>query len=310
MRSESTEIFEALDELFRISREGKLRAHVSHLKLSGDANWGQAEKVLAAIERARADGLDITHDQYAYTASSTGIATLIPQKFREGGKFTRNLTNAETRALMVEEMKSRRNHRTPDDYSYAVIADYRHDRSLNGLTLAAAARKLRGGDSLDDQIETILEIQKNGGASGVFHSMSEPDVQKFMRHPNTMFASDSGVRRYKVGVPHPRGYGNSARFLAKYTRELQVLRLEDAIRRMTSLPASTFGLKNRGLVREGCWADLVVFDPATVKDNATFEAPHQYATGFVHVFVNGVAVVSNDRHTGAKPGRPVRRNVD
>jgi N-acyl-D-amino-acid deacylase len=310
MRSESADIFKALDELFRIARDGRLPAHVSHIKLSGDANWGRADDVLAAIERARAEGLDITQDQYAYTASSTGIATLIPQKYREGGRFAKNLSNSVTRAEMAAEMKSRRSNRTRSDYAYAFIADYRHDRSLNGLNIAQAAKKLRGADTLDDQIETILEIQRNGGASGVFHGMNEEDVQKFMRHPNTMFASDSGVRRYKVGVPHPRGYGNSARFLARYVRELGTLRLEDAVRRMTSLPATTFQLKNRGLIREGCWADVVVFDPAKVQDNATFEDPHRYATGFAWVLVNGVPVIEDDKHTRARPGKPLRRNAE
>jgi len=310
MRSESAEIFQSLEELFRIAREGGLRAHVSHIKLSGKSNWGQTEKVIAAIERARAEGLDITQDQYSYTASSTSISTLIPKKFREGGKFSENYSNAATRAQMAEQMKSQRERGGAQDYSYAVIASCEHDRSLNGLNIAQAAKKLRGSDSLDDQIETILEIQRNGGASGVFHGMSETDVQKFMQHPNTMFASDSGVRAFGQGVPHPRGYGNNARLLARYVRELHVLRLEDAIRRMTSLPATTFQIKNRGFVREGCWADLVVFDPEKVQDNATFESPHHYATGFAHVFVNGVEVVKNDRHTGAKPGRPVRRNAD
>ena len=308
MRNESAEIFDSLNELFRISREAGLPAHISHMKLSGKSNWGQTDKVIAAIEQARADGLDITQDQYGYTASSTSIATLIPKRYREAGKFSANYTNAEIRAQMIDEMKSRRERGGADDYSYAVIASYRHDKSLNGLNIAQAAMKLRGSDSLEAQIDAILEIQKNGGASGVFHTMSEPDVQKFMQHPNTMFASDSGVRRFGEGVPHPRGYGNNARLLARYVRELGVLKLEDTIRRMTSLPATTFGLNNRGFVREGCWADLVVFDPAKVQDNATFTAPHQYATGFARVFVNGVAVVKEDKHTDAKPGKPVRGN--
>ncbi len=310
MRNEGAEIFQSLDELFRISREGGLRAHVSHLKLSGEANWGQPDKVIAALEHARATGLDITQDQYAYPASSTSISTLIPKKYREGGKFAEHYTNETTRAQMAEQMKSLRERGGAKDYSYAVIASYRHDRSCNGLNIAQAAKKLRGSDALDDQIQTILEIQKNGGAGAVFHGMSEDDVQQFMRHPNTMFASDSGVRRFNEGVPHPRGYGNSARFLARYVRELNVLKLEDAVRRMTSLPATTFALKNRGLIREGCWADLVVFDPAKVQDHATFEKPHQYATGFAHVFVNGVEVVRDDQHTGAKPGRALRRDVE
>jgi N-acyl-D-amino-acid deacylase len=310
MRNEGADIFQSLDELFRISREGGLRAHISHIKLSGTANWGQPDKVIAAIERARAEGLDITQDQYAYAASSTSISTLIPKKYREGGKFAEHYTNEQTRAEMTKQMRSQRERGGATDYSYAVIASYRRDRSLNGQNIAQAAKKLRGSDSLDDQIETILEIQKNGGASAVFHSMNEPDIQQFMRHPNTMFASDSGVRRFNEGVPHPRGYGNSARFLARYVRELGVLKLEDAIRRMTSLPATTFALKNRGIIREGGWADVVVFDPAKIQDNATFEAPHQYATGFAHVFVNGIEVVKDDQHTGAKPGRPVSRNAD
>ena len=310
MRSESAEIFLALDELFRISLEAKLPAHISHIKLSGKANWGQPDKVLAAIERARAEGLDITHDQYGYAASSTSIGTLIPKKYREAGKFGANYTNAPTHAQILDDMRSRRERNGADDYSYAVIASYRHDKSLNGMNIAQAAKKLRGSDALDDQIETILEIQKNGGASAVFHGINEQDLQKFMQHPNTMFASDSGVRRFNEGVPHPRGYGNNARIFARYVRELNVVRLEDAIRRMTSLPATTFGLRNRGLVREGSWADLVVFDPAKVQDNATFTSPHQYATGFTRVFVNGVEVVRDDKHMGAKPGKPVRRNVD
>jgi len=308
IRSESAEIFAALDELFRISREAGLPAHVSHIKLSGKANWGQTDKVLAAIERARVAGLDITQDQYGYTASSTSIGTLIPKKYREGGKFSQHYSNATTRAQMIAEMKSRKERGGAEDYSYAFIASYRHDKSLNGLNIAQAAKRSRDSDSLKAQIETILEIQNHGGASGVFHGMNEQDLQKFMAHPNTMFASDSGVRKFGEGVPHPRGYGNNARILARYVRELRVLRLEDAVRRMTSLPATTFALKDRGFVREGCWADLVVFDPAKVQDRATFADPHQYATGFKRVFVNGVAVVENDEHTGAKPGRTLRRS--
>jgi N-acyl-D-amino-acid deacylase len=308
MRNESDQIFDSLNELFRIAREAGLPAHISHLKLSGKSNWGQTAKVIAAIERARSEGLDITQDQYGYTASSTSISTLIPKKYREGGRFAERCTNAPIRAQMIADMKSRRERSGARDYSYAVIASCRHDKSLNGLNIAQAAKKLRGSDSLTAQIETILDIQKNGGASGVFHSMSEPDVQKFMQHPNTMFASDSGVRRFGEGVPHPRGYGNNARILARYVRDLHVLGLEDAIRRMTSLPATTFALRDRGLVREGWRADLVVFDPGKVQDNATFAEPHQYATGFARVYVNGVAVIQNDKHTGARPGRPLRRN--
>jgi N-acyl-D-amino-acid deacylase len=306
MRDEGHEIFEALNEVFRIARESGIRAEISHLKLSGKANWGQTAKVIAAIEQARDEGLDITQDQYLYTASSTGISQLVPEKYREAGKFKSNLADPEQKARMIADMKRNLKRGGREDYSYAVIASYQHDPSLNGLNIVEAAQKKRLAASLDDQIELILEIQSNGGASGVFHGISEEDLQAFLRHPNTMFASDSSVRKYQEGAPHPRGYGNNARVLARYVRELKLLRLEDAIRRMTSLPANTFRLKNRGLIREGSWADLVVFDPAKVQDQAKFNDPHHYATGFAWVLVNGVPVVKDDGHTGARPGKVLR----
>jgi N-acyl-D-amino-acid deacylase len=305
-RSEGEGIFKSLDEIFRVAREAHVPAEISHLKLSGKANWGQTDKVLAAIENARAEGLDITQDQYAYTASSTGISQLIPDSAREGKKFNERIADPAQKAKIIAEMKAGLSRRGNDDYSYAVIASYRHDKSLNGLNIVEAAKKSRGHDSLDDQIEMILEIEKNGGASGVFHGMSEDDVRAFMRHPNTMIASDSGIRTFNVGVPHPRGYGNNARVLGRYVRDEKVLAMEDAIRKMTSLPAKTFRLQNRGELLEGNWADIVVFDPATVIDHATYKDPHHYSTGFKYVFVNGVAVVENDQHTGARPGMALR----
>ena len=306
MRSESDEILEALDEMFRIAREAKIRAQISHLKLSGKSNWGQTARVVAALDQARAQGLDITQDQYLYTASSTGISQLVPEKYREDGQFTNNLANPEQKALMVAEMKRTLVKGGREDYAYAVIASCKHDPALNGLNIVEAAKKKRGSGSLDDQIELILDLQANGGASGVFHGINEDDLQQFLRHPNTMFASDSGVRKFQEGVPHPRGYGNNARVLARYVRELKLLRLEDAIRRMTSLPAAAFRLKDRGMVREGAWADLVVFDPAQVQERAIFNDPHHYAAGFAWVLVNGVPVVKNDEHTRARPGKVLR----
>ena len=309
MRSESDEILQALDEVFRIARETKIRAEVSHIKLSGKSNWGQTAKIIAVIERARNEGLDITQDQYVYTASSTGISQLVPERYREDGKFTNNLADPEQKARMISEMKANLKKGGRDDYSYAVIASCKHDPSLNGLNIVEAAKAKRGSDSLDDQIELILDLQARGGASGVFHGINEDDLQQFLRHPNTMFASDSGVRKFKDGVPHPRGYGNNARVLARYVRDLGLLRLEDAIRRMTSLPATTFRLRGRGLVREGAWADLVVFDPGTIQDRASFNDPHHYATGLAWVLVNGVPVVKADEHTGARPGRVLRHRT-
>lgn len=308
MRHEDTQIYAALDEVFRVAREAKVRAEVSHIKLSGEKAWGQADQVIAYLEAARAEGLDITEDQYAYTASSTTMRQLIPDDAFDGGKknFLELINNPETKAGLVLRMRQRIEARGRKDYAYAVIASYRHDPSLNGLNIVEAAKKVRGSDSLDDQIEMILEIEKNGSASGVFHGMNEEDLQKFMRHPNTMIACDSGIREFGKGVPHPRGYGNNARVLGRYVRELKVLRLEDAIRKMTSLPANTFRLKDRGQLREGFWADITIFDPEKVSDPATFNDPHHYATGIPCVLVNGVAVVADSQYTGAKPGQGLK----
>lgn len=311
MRDEGRRIGEALDEVFRIAREAGCRAHVSHIKLSGPNNWGRAGEVLDWIEKARVTGLDITQDQYVYTASSTGLSQLIPEEWREGGRFQERLAQAESRARMIEQMRTNLLATGRSNYAYAVIADYAHDRSLNGLNLVEAARRSRGDDSLAAQIDLILEIQSHGGAAGIFHGISEGDLLTFFRHPNTMFGSDSGVRRYREGVPHPRGYGNAARILARLVREQKVLRLEEAIRRLTSLPAATFRLRHRGQIQEGAWADLAVFDPDRVSDRATYEDPHRYADGFKLVMVNGVAVVRDDALTGARPGRALRRgNMD
>jgi N-acyl-D-amino-acid deacylase len=310
MRNEGIGIYEALGELFQVAREAGIRAEVSHIKLSGRTAWGQPGKVLAAIEKARAEGLDITQDQYVYPASSTGISQLIPEKYREAGKFRERLADPDQKARMISDMKVNLKQGGRKDYSYAVIADYKHDSSLNGLNIADAARKKLGSASLKSQIELILDIEKSGGASGVFHSMSEADLRVFLAHPNTMFASDSGVRRYREGVPHPRGYGNNARVLGRYVREEKLLRVEDAIRRMTSLPATTFRLKDRGLLRIGAAADIVVFDPEKVTDNARFEEPHNYATGFDYVLVNGVSVVDHDHHTGKRPGQMLRHKLE
>ena len=304
MRHEDSKIYEALDELIRVAREAHIRAEVSHIKLAGERSWHHADKVLAYIEKARAEGLDITQDQYAYTASSTTMRQLIPDEAFDGGKktFLAIIGDPAKKAKLVSDMKAKLHNRGREDYAYAVIASYRHDKSLNGLNIVEATKKVRGSDSLEEQIEMVLDLEKNGSASGVFHGMNEQDLATFMRHPNTMIACDSGLRKFGESVPHPRGYGNNARVLGRYVRELKVLRLEDAIRKMSSLPANTFQLKGRGELREGNWADIVVFDPEKVNDPATYNDPHHYATGIPHVLVNGVPVIKNGEHTGAKSG--------
>jgi N-acyl-D-amino-acid deacylase len=308
MRHENAEIFGALDELARIAREAHIRAEVSHIKLSGPNAWGRAEEVIAFLRRSRAEGLDITEDQYVYTASSTGIATLVPTTIREGGtkEFAARLADPEQKARLVQEMKADLKRSNRPDYTYAVIASYKPDRRLNGKTVPQAAKLVRGSDSLDDQIELVLDITAHGGAQGVFHGMNETDLQKFLVLPLTMIASDAGPRKFGEGVPHPRGYGNNARVLGRYVRELKLLSLEDAVRKMSSLPAQTFHLNNRGELKPGYVADIVIFDPEQVSDPSTFDDPHHYAVGFSDVLVNGVPVIRDAKLTDARPGKPVR----
>ena len=308
MRYENSRILEALEELATIAREARIPADVSHLKLSGPNAWGRADEILDWLDKARGEGLAITHDQYAYTASSTGISTLIAAEFREGpaGSFRDRLADPAIKAKMVAEMKQSIATGKRGDYTYAVVASFRPDKRLNGKTIPQAAQLLRGSATLDDQIETILDIHARGGAQGVFHGMSEPDLKKFLAHPLTMIASDSGVRRFNEAVPHPRGYGNNARVLGRYVREQKVITLEDAVRKMSALPATTFRLKDRGEIRPGFVADLVIFDPEKVSDPSTYDDPHHYAVGFRDIIVNGVPVIRDEKLTEARPGRPVK----
>ena len=308
IRHETERIFEALDELCRVAREAKVRAQISHLKLAGPKAWNKAGAVLAVLDKARAEGLDIAHDQYVYTASSTGLSRLVPDKAREGGtkKFIERVSDAEQKRLIVVEMKATLKRSLRSDYSYVFIAHCRHDNSLDGKTVPQAAKLRRGSDLLDDQIELVLDLERHGGATAIFHGMNESDVRRFLRHPLTMVASDGGPRVPSDELTHPRSYGNNDRVLARYVRELKILTLEDAVRKMNSLPARTFRLNGHGELKPGCVADIVVFDPNQIADRATFEHPRAYAVGFSDVFVNGMAVIRDGFLTGARPGKPVR----
>jgi N-acyl-D-amino-acid deacylase len=308
MRAETVKIFDALSELLRVAREAHIRAEVSHLKLSGPSAWGKAAEVLAVLDRARAEGLAVTHDDYAYTASSTGLSQLIPDEAREGTRddFKARLAAPEEKAKIVAEMARSRERQGRTDYSYAVIARFEADPTLDGKTVAEAAKMVRGADSLDDQIELIFDTELRGGATAVFHGMNEADLQTFLHHPLTMIASDGGPRVPGIDVPHPRSYGNNARVLGHYVRDLKLLPLEEAVRRMTALPAQTFRLTDRGVLRPGAFADLVIFDPAKVNDPATYEKPQQYAEGFTDVIVNGGVVLRAGEMTGTRSGGALR----
>jgi N-acyl-D-amino-acid deacylase len=260
------------------------------------------------VEDARRNGQDVTVDQYVYTASSTGINTMFPDWAIEGTTETirKRIEDPATRAHIIQGIIEDRRGAGRPSMDYAHVTHFRPDPSIDGKSLLEIAKKWKHSDSWEAQAEVVVDIVTSGGCGMVFHSMDEKDVQNIASYPNTMFASDSGVREFGVGVPHPRGYGNNARVLGRYVRDLKLLRLEDAIRKMTSLPARTFRFMDRGVIRPGAAADLVLFDLDKVDDPATFEQPHQYAEGFDWVLVNGQPVIADGKLTGKRSGQILR----
>ncbi len=305
MRDEGDSVTQAIEEALTIGREAKIPVEISHFKLSGQQNWGRSNQTIPMIIAARKEGLDVTIDQYPYTASSTSLSTLLPDEILADGqdsivaRLSRPEINKEVTAYMIKKLKNRK----LKHYSYAVVAYYKTDTTLNGKSIEAINLLKGRKHKISEEAITVMEMMMQGGASMVFHGMSEPDVQHIMQYPFNMFASDASIRAFGQGAPHPRGYGTNARVLGKYVREQKIISLEEAIRRMTSLPAQKFQLKNIGLLKEGMNADIVIFDENEVSDKATFENPHQYSVGFKFVLVNGKLVVENTKHTGVKSGR-------
>jgi len=310
MRNEGTELEAAVAESIRVARSLDMPLEISHLKVDSPSRWGASAAALKLIDDARAAGVKVQADQYAYTAGSSSLSIRFPSWALEGGsaQVRQRLTDEETWAKVKKEMQGLLAERGFDDLSWAVVASYRADSSLNGLTMKQVAEKMVGNGTADAQLEAARRMMIAGGASMVYHFMGDEDIARIMRHPMVSFASDSGVLERGAGVPHPRGYGNAARVLGEYVRERKIISLEDAVRKMTLLPATFFGFAGRGVIREGAAADLVVFDPARVKDEATYPAPHAFASGIPHVLVNGVFVVRDGKTTGAKPGQVLRRN--
>lgn len=310
MRSEGMMVSEAIRESIEIGERAGMPVQISHFKISARKLWGRSDETLGLVRAARSRGLAVMVDQYAYTASSTSLDSRLPEWVLEGGRAEgrKRLADPAQRERVRREMRDTLNAGGFKDFSHAVVADYAPRPEFNGKSIAEITRAARGKDDLGNQVEQILEMYEAGGAQMVYHSMGEEDVRRIMREPFTMIASDSGVRRFGEGMPHPRGYGNNARVLGHYVRELKIITLEDAVRKMTSLPAQTFALRDRGLVREGMAADLVVFDEQTVEDRATFSAPHRYAEGFEFVIVNGSVVFEGGKMTGARPGAALRHN--
>jgi N-acyl-D-amino-acid deacylase len=316
MRSEGNRLLEGVDELIRIAREAGIPAEIYHLKASGESNWRKLGQVIARIEAAREEGLRITADMYTYTAGQTGLDAAMPPWVQEGGhkEWVKRLRDPAIRERVRREMT------TPSDEwenffvaagspERVLLVGFRNDslKYLTGKSLAEVAA-MRGRSAEETAMDLV--VQDDSRISTIYFLMAEENVKRQIALPWVSFGSDAesltpaGV--FLKSNPHPRAYGTFARLLGKYVREERVIPLEEAIRRLTSLPAENLRLKRRGRLKPGFFADLVVFDPANVSDHATFDEPHQYATGVVHVFVNGVQVLKDGEHTGAKPGRVVR----
>lgn len=304
MRNEGDSVTAAIQEALHIGREAGIPVEISHFKVSGQQNWGRSKETLALVEAARREGLDVTIDQYPYTASSTSMSTLFPDWALADGQDSINsrLLNPVLRDSIKNSMKKSLARRGLKHWSYAVVAYYSADTTYNGKSIEDINKWLKRPNTTEAEAELICMMMEKGGAGMVFHGMSEDDVKYFMQYPFNMFASDASIRIFGRGAPHPRGYGTNARVLGRYVREQKVMPLEEAIRRMTSLPAQRFGLNDRGLLREGMAADIVIFDENKVTDQSTFEKPHQYSSGFEWVLVNGQVTVERGTHNGTRNG--------
>ncbi|MFY9558160.1 MAG: D-aminoacylase [Blastocatellia bacterium] len=313
IRSEGNQLIEAVEETLRISREAGLPAEIYHLKASGETNWNKMDKVIAMINEARRKGMKITADMYTYTAGSTGLDAAMPPWVFDGGRAAadKRLQDPETRKKIAEAIRTPSNEwenlymlaGSPDRI---LLVGFRSEalKPLIGKTLGEVA-KMRGKDPIETIMDLVYEDRSRVGT--VYFMMSEENIKKQLRQSWVSFGSDAASMApedpFLRSSTHPRAYGNFARLLGKYVRDEKVITLQEAIRRLTSLPATNLGLDHRGLLKEGMFADVVVFDPATIADRATFEKPHQYSVGVKHVFVNGAHVLKDGEHTGAKPGR-------
>jgi len=316
MRSEGNLLLEAIDELIRISREANLPAEIYHLKAAGEPNWGKLDNAIRKVEEARAQGLKITADMYTYPAGATGLDASMPPWVQEGGlkKWIERLKDPATREKVKKEMSE--NAQDWENLFYLagsperiLLVGFKNEKlkQLTGKTLAEVA-KMRGTSPEATAMDLVIEDDSRVGT--VYFLMSEENIKKQIALPWVSFGSDEGSIKpegvFLESNPHPRAYGNVARLLGKYVRDEKVIPLQEAIRKLSSLPASNLRIDHRGLLKPEYFADVVVFDPAKIQDHATFEKPHQFSTGVSHVFVNGVQVLKDGEHTGATPGRVIR----
>ena len=306
IRDQGMGMFTSVEEAIRIGREGGTRVQISHLKLSIDELWGETDQLYGIIEKARQEGVEVYTDEYPYVAASTGLSIIFPPWSLSGGRLKEHMENPDTRNRLKKEMfhfGRLKTHRDRDMLSAVKIASYRDNPEYEGKTLRDILL-LRGIEpTLENGAELVMEMQSQGGASCVYFLMDEADVTAIMKYPFNMIGSDGSITRFERGIPHPRSYGTFPRVLGKYVREDKSLSLEEAIHKMTALPSQSLRFENRGIIAEQKFADLVVFDPETIKDTATFDKPHQYPIGIKHVLVNGIITVQDGALTDGRGGR-------
>ena len=309
MRQEGLEVLASVAETIRIGEEAGLPAQITHHKIVGAPMWGRSVETLAMVDAARARGVDVSMDQYPYTASSSTLTILFPGWSLDGGRdaLLARLSDPQTRARIREGIVYNIEvDRGGDDPANVVLSDCRHDSAKNGLNLSQVLLQQAREVSKVNAAELLMELVEGSDCRATFHAMSEEDVRRIMQHPLTMTASDGAIEAPTERRPHPRYYGAFARVLGHYVREQNVLALHTAVHKMTRLPADRIGLADRGRIEIGAVADVAVFDPQTVIDTATFEDPHRYAEGVHHVFVAGEAVLLDGAMTGSRPGRVLR----
>jgi dihydroorotase/N-acyl-D-amino-acid deacylase len=306
MRDEASLLLDSVRETIRIGEEGGLPTQITHHKAIGQSAWGQSLESLKLVEAARARGVDVTIDQYPYTASSTALSALFPQWALEGGqkstleRLAAPEQRARIKAVIVEKIKTDRGAGDPKNVQFANCS---FDKTLAGKNLADVTRARGLEPTMENAAETAMDLQSKGGCSAIYHAIGEEDVVRIMRSPWTMIASDGEIPVFGQASPHPRSYGTFSRVLGVYVREQHVITLEEAVRKMSGFPAQRLKLWDRGLVRPGMKADVVLFDPAMVADKAQYDNPHQYSVGFRDVIVNGKFALRNGAVTAARPGR-------
>lgn len=306
-RDDASKVLDSVRETIAIGEGGGLPTQISHAKVVGAANFAKSKEMLELVDAARARGVDVTLDQYPYTASATSVSSaLLPAWALEGTRaqqLARLKDPAQRARIKNDSIAMIRDERGGGDTKNVQFSNCGFDPKLAGKTLADLTRLHDMEPTIANGAETVMWIAEQGGCQGIFHAMNEDDLVRILKHPATMIASDGEVPIFGRANPHPRSYGTFARVLGRYVREQHVLTLEDAVRKMTSFPAAGLGFTDRGVLRPGMKADIAIFDPATVKDTATFTAPHQYAEGFFAVIVNGQLIFENGAMTAARPGQ-------